>query len=253
MTMSVNIAVAGKGGTGKSTISALLIKALIKKQRNIILAIDADPNHNLDAKLGVDVKQTIGELREEMRERGDETPAGMSKAQFVEYQLKILLEEGDRFDLLTMGRQEGPGCYCYINSVLRYFIDTLSKDYPYIIIDNDAGMEHLSRRTDEHMDYLLIASDPTKVGLETAARIKGMAEEMDLVKGKVVLALSGVPESIPDYLEEMLADLPFENVHTVRRDEGVFEMNARGVPLLQLPEDSPAYLDILKMIERFGI
>ena len=103
------------------------------------------------------------------------------------------------------------------------------------------------------MDYLLIASDPTKVGLETAARIKGMAEEMDLVKGKVVLALSGVPESIPDYLEEMLADLPFENVHTVRRDEGVFEMNARGVPLLQLPEDSPAYLDILKMIERFGI
>lgn len=250
---SVNIAVTGKGGTGKSTISALILKALVEKQRQLILAIDADPNYNLYSKLGMEVGKTIGDLREEMRKSGDETPAGMSKSQFVEYQLRILLVEGDRFDLLTMGRQEGPGCYCYINNVLRHFMDTLSTSYPYIIIDNDAGMEHLSRRTDQHMDFLLIATDPTKVGIETAGRIRSMALEMELVHGKVILLVNGVIGKIPDYLDDVLAELSFENVHAISRDDALFELNARGEPIFDIAADSPAYVDVKEIVELYGI
>ena len=240
MKESINIAVTGKGGTGKSTISALIINALYETKKKIILAIDADPNYNLDAKLGIEAKQTIGDMREEMRKRGDENPGGMNKAQFVEYQLKILLEEGDRFDLLTMGRQEGTGCYCYINNVLRHLIDTLSANYPYIVIDNDAGMEHLSRRTDQHMDFLIITSDATKVGIATAARIRDMAVDMELVHGKVILVVNNAPAPFPDYLDVTIKELLFENVYIIPHDAGIFDLNARGLPLLGVSGDSQA-------------
>lgn len=239
MKESINIAVTGKGGTGKSTISALLVNALYVTKKKIILAIDADPNYNLDVKLGIEAKRTIGDMREEMRRAGDENPGGMNKSQFVEYQLKILLEEGDKFDLLTMGRQEGTGCYCYINNVLRHLIDTLSANYPYIVIDNDAGMEHLSRRTDKHMDFLIIASDATKVGLMTAARIRDMAVEMELVHGKVILLVNNAPDPFPDYLDIMVKELSFDNVYIIPYDAEVFDRNGRGLPLIDVPLSSP--------------
>ena len=250
MKKSVNIAVTGKGGTGKSTISALLLKALLEKPKGLVLAIDADPNYNLDMKLGVKVRRTIGNLREEMREKGDETPAGMSKSQFVEYQLRVLLEEEEGFDLLTMGRQEGPGCYCYINNVLRHFIDTLSKDYSYIIIDNDAGMEHLSRRTDQHMDYLIIATDATKVGLETAARIRDMAVEMDLVHGTIIPLVNSIRGEMPEYLKAILENYSFDNILTIPYDEKLFQLNSEGLSLMDLPPDSPAFEIIRGMIQK---
>jgi len=250
MKKSINIAITGKGGTGKSTISALLLKALIEKRRGLVLAIDADPNYNLDTKLGVKVRRTIGNLREDMRENGDETPAGMSKSQFVEYQLRVLLEEGEGFDLLTMGRQEGPGCYCYINNVLRHFIDTLSKDYSYIVIDNDAGMEHLSRRTDQHMDYLIIATDATKVGLETAARIRDMAVEMDLVHGKIIIIVNNIRGEMSENLKGILENYSFDIVRTIPYDEKVFQLNSEGLSLLDLSSDSPAFKIISTMIQK---
>jgi CO dehydrogenase maturation factor len=240
MKESINVAVTGKGGTGKSTLSALLINHLYEIKKKIILAIDADPNYNLDVKLGIEAKQTIGDMREEMRKAGDENPGGMSKAQFVEYQLKILLEEGDKFDLLTMGRQEGTGCYCYINNVLRHLIDTLSTNYQYIVIDNDAGMEHLSRRTDKHMDFLIIASDATKVGIMTAARIRDMAVEMELVHGKVILVVNNAPAPFPEFLDTMVKEHSFDNVYVIPYDAEVFDRNARGLPLLDVPRNSPA-------------
>jgi len=249
MKKSINIAVTGKGGTGKSTVSALLINALYETKKKIILAIDADPNYNLDVKLGTEAERTIGDMREEMRKSGDENPAGMSKAEFVKYQLKILLEEGDKFDLLTMGRQEGTGCYCYINNVLRHLIDTLAADYPYIVIDNDAGMEHLSRRTDQHMDFLIIASDATKVGLNTAARIRDMAIEMELVHGKVILLINNAPVPFPDYLDIMLKELSFENVYIIPYDGDVFDRNAQGLPLLGVPRDSPANVIVERIVK----
>ena len=237
MKESINIAVTGKGGTGKSTISTLIIKALYETKKKIILAIDADPNYNLDVKLGLETKRTIGDMREELRKSGDENPGGMSKSQFVEYQLKILIEEGDKFDLLTMGRQEGTGCYCYINNVLRHLIDTLSANYPYIVIDNDAGMEHLSRRTDQHMDFLIIASDATKVGLMTAARIRDMALEMELVHGNVILVVNNAPSPFPEFLDTLVKELSFDNVYIIPYDAEVFDRNARGLSLLDVPRD----------------
>ena len=249
MKQSLNIAVTGKGGTGKSTISSLLVKALIGKKKGMILAIDADPNYNLDVKLGLEVDKTIGDLREEMRKSGDETPAGMTKSQFVKYQLRMLLQEGNDLDLLVMGRQEGTGCYCYINNVLRHFIDSLSKDYRYIVIDNEAGMEHLSRRTNEHVDIMLITSDGTKIGIETAARIRDVAMKMELIFGKAILIVNNAPRELPDYLQNVISKFDFENVHIIPHDSEVFDKNAEGLSLLDVSSGNPVFSEVLKIIE----
>ena len=248
MKRSLNIAVAGKGGTGKSTVSSLLVKGLVETRKGLVLAIDADPNYNLDVKLGLEVDRTIGDLREEMRESGDENPGGMSKSEYVKYQLRILLQEGKNLDLLVMGRQEGTGCYCYINNVLRHFIDNLSKEYRYIVIDNDAGMEHLSRRTDEHMDMMLITSDGTKVGIETAARIRDMAIKMKLIHGKIILIVNNVEGELQPFLNETIAGFDFQYVHIIHRDQEVFNRNAEGLSLLDISTANLAYGEVRKVI-----
>ena len=163
--MTKIIAIAGKGGVGKSTFSTLIIKNLIEKVDNLILAVDADSNSTLGQMLGVNVEQSIGDLREVFLKEKDNIPQGMSKHEYVKYELQLAMTEGDKFDLITMGRPEGPGCYCAINNILRTYMDALADKYQYIVIDNEAGMEHLSRRTTKAMDKFFIVSDFTSIGI----------------------------------------------------------------------------------------
>jgi CO dehydrogenase maturation factor len=188
--MSYLLAVAGKGGVGKSTVSSLLVRSLSKKGQ--VLAVDADPNSNLGQKLGIDVSGTVGDVREGLLSKGGEPPRDMSKQEYLKLKLRQILAEGRSADLLTMGRPEGPGCYCYVNNLLRVFVDQLMDGYQYVIIDNEAGMEHLSRRTARGMDLLLLVSDPTQIGVATAKRLSDLADELELKVKRKMLLVNGV-------------------------------------------------------------
>ena len=240
MNLSYVVAVAGKGGVGKSTISSLLIRALHERTGEVILAVDADPNSNLGQKLGVEVERTIGDLREEMLENADSIPAAMSKQEYVRYHISLALLEGEDFDLLTMGRSEGPGCYCYINNILRTFMDELMEDYDHAIIDNEAGMEHLSRRTTRSMNALVLVTDATRIGIETASRLRELASEMDIEIGKMILVVNRSPRELPSALKEVISGSGFDNVFHVPNDRKVEELNMLGAPLTSLDGTSGA-------------
>jgi CO dehydrogenase maturation factor len=248
--MGKTIAVSGKGGVGKSTFAALLTRALSEK--SVVLAVDADPNSSLDAMLGVEVGQTIGDLREDMLKNvGDMSPA-MSKQDFVDYNLKMSMVEGDKFDLITMGRQEGPGCYCYINNILRTYLDTLAGNYDYVVIDNEAGMEHLSRRTTRDVDMMFILTDPTKHGVVTAGRIKEMSESLDLKVKDRCLIISRIGE-IPEILDPVINEAGFDCKEVIPQDEKIMEFSLTGDPLLDLPPDSVAFGRVKDILSRLDI
>ncbi|MCE5295772.1 MAG: AAA family ATPase [Euryarchaeota archaeon] len=234
--MAFVVAVAGKGGVGKSTISALLVNALARRAGEVVLAIDADPNANLGEKLGVRVERTIGDLREDLLKRADELPAGTSKHEIVRYQMQLAKVEGSEFDLLTMGRPEGPGCYCYINNILRTFIDEAIDAYPFVVIDNEAGMEHLSRRTTKRMDALIMVSDPTRVGIETAKRISALADEMGVKVGKRYLIINRVQGELSDELRTSIG--PSVTVIYLPEDAEISKLNSAGASLASVPESS---------------
>lgn len=248
--MTKIIGVTGKGGVGKTTFSALLIKTLIEKKRGVILAVDADPNHNLNQKLGVAVENTIGSLREDIIKAADDLPQSMSKHDYVEYQVRMALTETDNFDLLVMGRQEGPGCYCYINNILRSYVDTLSENYDFVIIDNEAGMEHLSRRTTKKMEILFVVSDASKIGIETAGRIRELASEMELKIGKFVLIVNRTPDSALPTVKESASNMGFESIFMIPRDDDIEAYNLQGKNLLALPEDSKASREVAEIVDK---
>jgi CO dehydrogenase maturation factor len=247
--MTYIMGITGKGGVGKTTFSALLIRSIIEKKLGVILAVDADPNHNLNQKLGCDIENTIGDLREDIVKSVDNLPESMSKHDYVEYQVRMALTESDKFDLLVMGRQEGPGCYCYINNILRSYVDTLSDNYDFIIIDNEAGMEHLSRRTTKAMDVLFVVSDATKIGVETAGRIKELANEMELKIGKYVLVLNRVVGELPESLKNDLEAVGFDLVFLLPNDDSIGRFNMEGKDLLTLPSDSTAMAEVIKVLD----
>ncbi len=227
--MSVLVAVAGKGGVGKSTISALLVRILSEK--GMVLAVDADPDSNLGSKLGAEVPGTIGDVREGMLEKGGQPPKDMSKQEYLRLKLREVLGEGDTFDLLTMGRPEGPGCYCYVNNLLRVFVDQLMNGYPFVIIDNEAGMEHLSRRTARRMDLLLLVSDPTAIGVATAKRLSDLADHLGLKIGRKVLLLNGVREGRERAAEELATGSGME-FFILHEDDRIRDEAVTGDPLL---------------------
>jgi len=249
--MTFTIAVAGKGGVGKSTISALLVRALGEKSGEIVLAVDADPNANLGEKLGVKIDKTIGDLREDLLKRAEEIPAGTSKQEHVRYQIQLAMVEGSSFNLLTMGRPEGPGCYCYINNILRTFLDAVMDDYTYVVIDNEAGMEHLSRRTTRRMDVLLLVSDATKVGVDTALRLTALAKEMELEVGKTVLVINRVAAQLPPAVCEMVRASPLKDAVETAFDPLVEDLVAKGDPLTKLPESSPMFWKVKEIAGSF--
>ncbi len=204
--MPTTIALAGKGGVGKTTISAMIIKYLTQTQSGAVLAIDADPSSNLNMVLGLDLDWTVGDIREGLLDQVQSSltaggaamgtlPGGVSKREYLDYQIRNSLSEGDAFDLIAMGRSEGQGCYCAVNHNLREVIDSISKNYRYIVIDNEAGMEHLSRRTTRDVQHLLVVSDPSQRGIVAAERIAGFRNELDIRIENTYLVLNRMPAS----------------------------------------------------------
>ena len=261
--MTYTIAVAGKGGVGKTSVSALIVKYLTGRGKGLVLAVDADPNSNLNEKLGMSGERTIGSIREELTRNIESLPAGVSKAEHIGYQVKCAMSEGRGFDLLAMGRPEGPGCYCYLNNLLRTIIDGLSEKYRYVVIDNEAGMEHLSRRTARKVDLLLVVSDSSHTGIRTARRIGALSREMDLKAGQMVMLVnraipgripdlrSGKPVGGPDSRPDGQTDgEPFSSVETLPEDGILNAYNSESKSLLGLPVDSAAYNSLEKIMER---
>ncbi|SNS99899.1 CO dehydrogenase maturation factor [Anaerovirgula multivorans] len=240
--MGYTIAVAGKGGTGKTSLTGLLIDYLVKGGEKPILAVDADANANLNEVLGEEVDFTIGEIREEVSKRensGNSFPGGMTKAQYLKYRLNTALVEGRGYDLLVMGRSEGQGCYCYVNGMLREQIDSLSDSYKYLVIDNEAGMEHLSRKTTKHIDTLLLVSDSSKRGIQAVGRINELVKELELNVANIYLIVNRVPNGLlkEDTIEEIKKQ-GLNLIGVVPMDQQVYEYDAQGIPLVNLPEDS---------------
>ena len=250
MSMSRRMAVAGKGGVGKSTISAMLVRALHERTGKVVMAVDADPNSNLGEKLGVKVERTIGHLREELLRHADSLPPGQSKQEYVQYQMRLALVEGEGFDLLSMGRPEGQGCYCYINNILRTFLDLAMDSYDFVVIDNEAGMEHLSRRTTRGMDVLLLVSDPTKVGIETAARLLALAQEMELDVRRSVLIINGMRAVPHPAVQEALESFPADAVLHVPFSEEVLNFSLEGMSVWELSESDHAYRALKESLDQ---
>lgn len=248
--MAYTIAVAGKGGTGKTTITSLLLAQLLEDKKGPILAIDADPNSNLNELLGVELVQTLGDLQAEMLEKKNDFPAGMDKPRYIQYQLQTSLVEGTGFDLLAMGRTEGPGCYCSVNNMLRGFIDKLTPNYSYVLMDNEAGMEHLSRRITRNIDLLLIVSDESPIGVRSAGRIYNMEKNLEINIAKSYLIINRAHKDLPAPIEEEVEKIDIELLGIVQTDEQVVEYSLIGKSLLLLPSDSPARLAIRELLEK---
>jgi CO dehydrogenase maturation factor len=253
--MGFTIAVAGKGGTGKTSLCGLTIRYLTEKKRGAVLAVDADANSNLNEVLGVKVHATVGALRETSLEAIKSTaprPGGMSMEQLFDYQIQQALIEAKGFDLLVMGRPEGSGCYCAANNIIRKYMDKLADTYSYMVMDNEAGLEHLSRRTTQDTDLLLIITDPTVRGVMTAGRIAGMVKELDLNVKRPVLIVNRAQDgnSNDSTLLQAIEQQGVEFAGFVPADELIFEYDLKGRPLVQLPPDSKALAGYYALLDK---
>lgn len=250
--MSYTIALAGKGGTGKSTVATLAIRYITEEVGKSILAVDADPNSSLGITLGVDVNATIADIRDDVVEKRVDIPATMSKDRFIEYSIEECIVEENKFDLLTMGRPEGPKCYCYANNLLRKYLDKAEQSYPFIIIDNEAGMEHLSRRTTNDVDLLIIAFESTIIGVHTAKRITELIASLPIKIKEKTYVICKVPEKgISEKVEaeitksgiEVSAKLPFDNE--------IYDSITSGESLLQINKENTVYNEVKKLLAKF--
>ncbi|MCL6431403.1 MAG: AAA family ATPase [Anaerolineae bacterium] len=237
----MTIAVAGKGGTGKTTFAALAIRYLLRAGRGPVLAIDGDPSSNLNLALGLPLEATIGQIREEARDEVStgRFQAGISKPEYFAYKVEECLVEGEGVDLLAMGRPEGPTCYCAANNMLRNSIDRLGSRYPWVVIDNEAGMEHISRQTTRNVDHLFIVTDPTMRGVTAAQHIVHLIRELGTRIGRSYLVINRVSGELPPALLEAVDRLGVRLAGTVPEDPAVAVLDMVGRPLIELGEDSP--------------
>jgi len=249
------IAVAGKGGTGKTTIAALILRALIEAGVKSILVVDADPDSNLPDVLGIKVEKTVGDVTNELKKAIDKggLPPTLSKSDLLEFKVFQVLKELPGFDLLVMGRTEGEGCYCMVNDVLTKVIDTLSKNYAITLMDMEAGLEHVSRRTDRDVDYLIIVTDPSKMGFQTALRIKKLAREVHIQFKRIFLVGNKFSPQQEDLIYKYAKEIGVEPLGIVPYDENVFRYNLEGASLLSLPSDSPALVAVRDMVKKIGL
>ncbi len=261
--MTTTIALAGKGGVGKTTIAGMIIKYLSQTQKGAVLAIDADPSSNLNMVLGLDLDWTVGDIREDLLHQVQSSlttsgaamgslPGGQSKRDYLDYQIRSSVSEGDTFDLIAMGRSEGPGCYCAVNHNLREVIDSISKNYRYIVIDNEAGMEHLSRRTTRDVQHLLVVSDPSQRGIVAAERIASFRNEMDIHIENTYLILNRMPDhqNIPAALQERIDQMDIPLLGVIPADDELTELEFSGHPLIQLGDESPVYKAVAEMMKQ---
>jgi CO dehydrogenase maturation factor len=238
------VALAGKGGTGKTTIAALCVRLLKEKGKSSILAVDADPNSNLAELLGVKQEHTIGDILDEVAKNLDKIPSGMTKERFLEYQIQTAVQEGEGFDVLSMGRPEGPGCYCYVNNVLRNLVGKLLKEYEYIIIDNEAGLEHLSRRTTRSAETLLVVSDATAVGLKAARRIYALAKELNIQTTRNLLLVNRYDHAVE---EERIQGMPLRCIGNIPFDAAIEELAFAGTSVWKLKDNAISYAALRKI------
>ncbi|HRX05445.1 MAG TPA: AAA family ATPase [Anaerolineae bacterium] len=246
--MTTTIALAGKGGTGKTTVAALLVDILVKRGAYPVLAIDADPSSNLNLALGVPLTRTVGDLREDLLADVQRTQMGLgvSQREMLDVQIRQAVEEAEDFDLLAMGRPEGPGCYCPVNHSLRQIVDLMSESYAYVVMDNEAGMEHLSRRTTRDVDWMLLVSDPTVRGVTAIGHMLRMADDLGINVRNKGIVINRVPPSgngrtvVPPAIQAMLDQYAAPLVGVIPADLLVNQYDAEGKPLAQLPPDSPA-------------
>ncbi len=245
--MGLNIAVAGKGGTGKTTITGLIIRHLVKKGEGRVLAVDADANMNLNEVLGVGVHQTIGEIREGL----GATPVGMTKDAFINYKTQECLIEAEGYDLICMGRPEGAGCYCYANTLCKKYVDEIVDGYKYTILDNEAGMEHLSRRTTHNMDIMFAVTDSSFRGIQAAGRIRDLVKELKLDIKKLALIVNRVPDGLADETRAEIDKLGLELAGVVPNDELVYSYDLEGRPTAELPDESEAVKAVSEIMEKY--
>lgn len=250
--MTTTIAVAGKGGTGKTTICALIIRYLVARGLGPVLAIDADPSSNLNLALGLplDDRETVGNIREEMLAQVQEQSvagvmagglvSGLTKPDYFDYHIRSIVVEGNDIDLLAMGRPEGPGCYCPANNALRLVLERISSQYPFVVMDNEAGLEHLSRRTTRDVDHLLIISDPSQRGLVAARRVADLIDELNITVKQAHIILNRLPTpDVPPPLLKTLQSIGVPLLAIIPEDRNLQTLEYSGQPVVDLPTGSP--------------
>ncbi len=250
------IAVAGKGGVGKTTTCGMLIDYLCKKNRGPVLVVDADANSNLNEVLGVEVETSLGQIREEMAqaEMKGTIPAGMTKADYAEFKFNSALVEEDDFDMLVMGRTQGKGCYCYVNGVLKAQVDKYAGNYSYIVMDNEAGLEHVARGTLPHVDTMLLISDCSRRGVQAVARVAEMIDQMELKPGKMGLIINRAPNGVLDAgVKAEIDKHGLELLGVLPQDEEVYRCDCNGEPSAKLDQNNPVKVALRGIMQELGL
>ena len=254
--MPHTIAVAGKGGVGKTTTCGMLIDYLCGKGRGPVLVVDADANSNLNEVLGVEVETSLGAIREEMAqaELKKTIPAGMTKAEYAEFKFNSALIEEDDFDMLVMGRTQGKGCYCYVNGVLKSQVDKYAKNYSYIVMDNEAGLEHVARGTLPRVDTMLLISDCSRRGIQAVARIAEMVEEMGLNPGQMGLIVNRAPDGkLDDGIKAEIEKHGLNLFGVLPHSEAVYRCDCEGTPSSKLPASEPMKIALKSIMTEIGL
>lgn len=256
--MSFTIAVAGKGGVGKTTLCGLMIQYLCRQGKTPVLAVDADANSNLNEVLGVDVEMTLGDVREVVERSEDSKknaiPAGISKADYMETMVNRCLVEDDDFDMLVMGRTQGKGCYCFVNGLLQTQIRKLTPNYPYVVVDNEAGMEHISRGILPKVDMLLLVSDCSRRGVQAVGRIAQLAKDLELNPKTMGLIVNRAPEGkLNAGTMEEIENQGLDLLGVIPQSNEVYEYDCDGKPTVQLPEDSPVRAALYQVMQKLGL
>ena len=254
--MPFTIAMAGKGGVGKTTVSGMLIDYLCGKGKGPVLVVDADANSNLNEVLGVEADITLGAIREEMAqaEMKGTIPAGMTKADYAELKFNSALIEEDDFDMLIMGRTQGKGCYCYVNGVLTTLVDKYAKNYKYVIMDNEAGLEHVARGTLPHVDTMLLISDCSRRGIQAAARVAEMIEELQLKPGRMGLIVNRAPDGVlDDGVKSEIEKHGLKLFGVLPHDEAVYRCDCNGEPSSKLPDGDAMKVALKGIMQNIGL
>ena len=254
--MPHTIAVAGKGGVGKTTTCGMIIDYLCKKGQGPVLVVDADANSNLNEVLGVEVETSLGAIREEMAqaELKGGIPTGMTKADYAEFKFNSAIVEEDDFDMLVMGRTQGKGCYCFVNGVLKTQVDKYAKNYKYVVMDNEAGLEHVARGTLPHVDTMLLVSDCSRRGIQAAARVAEMIGEMNLNPGRMGLIVNRAPNGVlDDGVKAEIEKHGLTLLGVLPQDEGVYRCDCDGEPSAKLPESNPVKTALKSIMQSINL